>query len=175
MSGDSQHGRKDPLPLSRGASAPEPQDGERAEPRLHAFGDEPPVTVESSLVVPPDLRAAHQGGGSAPIIAIAAFVVFCLCGAGYAAWTFSGATSNPTPPAVSLTPSPEAAAPAPMPVATPPAYQVNPPPTQPVTEVAPAPAAKPPATSAKPVVDQAAREHEQAAESARRAAEQAQR
>lgn len=170
MNGDRLHDRKDPLPLSRGTAEPETGDGHH-EPQLRAFGDEPAVISDTSLVVPADLRAAHQGRGSAPIIAIAAFVVFCACGGAYAYWKFT-AVDHATPSAQITAPT----APATPAAAAAQPYEVTPPPTQPAAAVATAPPTPAPpaqAAPAKPTIDPAAAARRKVADEARRAAERA--
>ncbi len=172
MNGDRLHDRKDPLPLSRGTTDPE-TGGEHHEPRLRDFGDEPPVTPDTGFIVPADLRAAHQGRGSAPIIVIAAFVVFCAGGGAYAYWKFA-ATDDVTPSAQITAPAAPATTPAPAAAAQP--YQVNPPPAQPaadVTSATPAPAPPTQAAPASTTIDPAAAARRKAADDARRAAEKA--
>jgi hypothetical protein len=157
MNGDRDHERKEPLPLGLGRSVPEPlDDGSHLEPSLLAFGDEPEVAVDSGLAVPSDLRAAHQSRGSMPVIAIAAFILFCLSAGAYAAWMFSAGAGNPAP-------APIATAPASAPPAS----------AQSSSPVIPAPpqAAAPPA--APPIVDRTAERARQAAATARRVAERA--
>jgi hypothetical protein len=175
MNGDRDHERKEPLPLAVSRSARELPPGDQVEPRLRAFGGEPSVSEESGLVVPSDLRAAHQSRGSAPIIAIAAFIVFCLCGAGYAAWTFGGADNKPATPETAATLPAQAAAP----IASQPTSRADAPaaastsaaPSAPPVATAPPAPPNPPT----PVVDQAAEQVRQQAAAETRRVEQAKR
>ncbi|MGH6981229.1 MAG: hypothetical protein ACREFC_08480 [Stellaceae bacterium] len=170
MNGDRE--RKDPLPLIRNGSGPEtPPEANHAEPLLRAFGDEPAVTRDSTFVVPSDLRAAYRAGNSRPILVIAAFLVFCAIGGGYA---YLRITAVEAPPPVAET----TAKPAPQPAAAEP-YKTNPAPAQtaqPAPVSAPPPVAKVQQAPA-PVVDEAAaaraRERLKAAEAARLAEQQA--
>src|SRR6185312_15147357 len=134
MNGDRE--RKDPLPLNRDGSEPElPPARDHVEPRLRAFGDEPEVARETGLAAPGDLRAAHQSGNSLPVLAITAFVLFCLIGGAYAYLKFAD-TGAPAPPVAETQPTPA------------PAYETTPTPAQ-IAEPAPAPM-PPPVAKAKP-------------------------
>jgi hypothetical protein len=185
MSEDRQ--RKDPQPLLlRGADTPKRRDeppfpeprvrvfddgpkervrtaGDESQPRGRASGGEPPLSFDRNFVVPPDLRA-HQGSGSTPFIAIAAFIVFCLGGGAFAFWKYTTAEDAIPPRASSATAS--MTAPARPPLSAPPGDYVNQPATQTTVDTGGAPEVKtPPVPSApsQPVVDQAEQSREQAA------------